>query len=99
MKILELSLMCSFNSIQYCFTTQAQTATINAMGFRISPPKVVQRPARPQTVRSQNVAMAAARGATFWPGLGAPAPQNRRRTSAPSKTSKKIMKISIQSMR
>ena len=99
MKILELSLMCSFNSIQYCFTTQGRQATINAMGFRISPPKVVQRPARPQTVRrcfgffsvlyilqyysliwnfqyyslicnfSQNVAMAAARGATFWPVL------------------------------
>ena len=117
MKILELSLMCSFNSIQYCFTTQGRQAIHNAMGCRMG--HLVQRTARTTTVRrcfgffsvlyilqyysliwnfqyyslicnfSHNVAMAAARGAAFWPVLGAP--QNRRRTSAPSKTSKKML--------
>ena len=97
MKILELSLMCSFNSIQYCFTTQGMKATSNAMGSQMG--GFVQRTARPQTVRrcfgffsvlyilqyysliwnfqyyslicnfSHNVAMAAARGAAFWPVL------------------------------
>ena len=89
--------MCSFNSIQYCFTTQGMSPTSNAMGRLMG--HLVQRTARPQTVRrcfgffsvlyilqyysliwnfqyyslicnfSQNVAMAAARGATFWPVL------------------------------
>ena len=49
MKILELSLMCSFNSIQYCFTTQGSQATGSAMGSRMG--HLVQRPAGPQTVR------------------------------------------------
>ena len=49
MKILELSLMCSFNSIQYCFTTQGSQATGSAMESRMG--HLVQRPAGPQTVR------------------------------------------------